>query len=433
MTAALGQSRAPRFCPSPEFEARYELGKELGKGGFGTVYECRDRDTGEKLACKVLNREHVRRGQGKEASQEASIMQMLTSLHYGVIQIADMIEDDLHTYIVMELCSGGSLLEVLKANGPLPEESARVVLGQVAAALAFCHSHRVLHLDVKPDNIFFLENATEVLYRRGFCLPPHHSNPAQGLLSQTLSSQGTHGTAPLGVSSSLEIRTRLADFGLATCLKPGKKVRGDVGSSHFKAPEIVAGDRFGLEVDVWSLGVVLCVMLTGAVPFLGASNGDMEGLNKAILSGRINFCTARWWGIPEAAQDLVRRMLQVDPAKRITASDALAHPWLTATEFRATDDLLPTIPCQPVLPTGTGVSAHHGRLSLGPSPRPGHARCQASPVSSGSALPVACTLSRPPVHKQRLRCAPHCPRTAGHPALPWAASCRSSIHVLSVL
>lgn len=444
MTATL--DRAPRFRPSPGFDAsRYELGDELGKGGFGTVYACRDRVTGEKLACKVLNRDHVRRRLGKEASKEADIMKMLTSLHHGVIQIADVMEDETYCYIVMEYCSGGSLLEVLKANGAMPEASARMVLGQVAAALAFCHSQRVLHLDLKLDNVFFLEPATDLLYMRDSRPLPYHSSSPRNLLSQGPSSRagaqavvpqglGTPGLIMEGLSSSLEIRTRLADFGMATCLKPGRKVRGDVGSSHFKAPEIVAGERFGLEVDVWSLGVVLCVMLTGTVPFLGTSTGDEEGLNRAILSGQVNFCTARWWGVPEPAQDLVRRMLQVDPAKRITASDVLAHPWLSGAEFPPEKELLPAVACEPAPPTATSGSSHHPKASLGPSPRP--MQSEASLPSSGASPSITCTASLPSVHiKPRLSCAALCPRAAGNSAglCPLNCAVRSSIHRVSVL
>lgn len=310
------------FRPSPEFEARYELGELLGKGGFGSVYACLDRQTGKKVACKVLNRAHVRRSLGVEASKEVGIMQSLAGEHYGVVQLLDSVEDDLHTYAVMEYCCGKSLLDVLKTHGAMPENSCRVVLGQVAAALAFCHSKRILHLDIKPDNIFFLDTPTDALYGSSF--------------STNLS------LAPL--FSSLDVRARLADFGMATVLKQGKKVRGDVGSPHFKAPEIVSGERFGLEVDVWSLGVVLAVMLTGTVPFLGTSNNDKEGLNKAIASGHVNFGSARWWGVSAEARDLVSRMLTVDPAKRITAAEILSHPWFTSGVSPASEpEILPAI------------------------------------------------------------------------------------------
>jgi len=128
-----------------------------------------------------------------------------------------------------------------------------------------------------------------------------------------------------------QIQTKLADFGLSVALQPGEKASGTVGSRWYTAPELVQGRRYGRRVDVWSLGVVLCTMLSGKLPFAGKTHSDDDGLRRAILRGRVNFKQASWEGVSEEAKELIRHMLQVEPSRRLTSFDLLKHPWVLHT------------------------------------------------------------------------------------------------------
>jgi len=198
--------------------------------------------------------------------------------------------------VVMELCRGGDLFELLKAKGSLPEEGAKVLFRQLASALAFCHSHGVVHRDIKPENI--------LLDACGYALYQMHS-PTD--------------TAP-------PVQAKLADFGLAAVLGADGVTSGYTGSRYYTAPEMLKGWVYGRGADVWSMGVVLCTMLTGRLPFAGQNKQDVHGLRQSILKGKVNFDQPAWVRVSEPAKDLVRRMLTVDPQARITAQEAVHHP-----------------------------------------------------------------------------------------------------------
>eukprot|EP00475_Leptophrys_vorax_P023551 TRINITY_DN3220_c5_g1_i1.p1 TRINITY_DN3220_c5_g1~~TRINITY_DN3220_c5_g1_i1.p1 ORF type:complete len:708 (+),score=-20.30 TRINITY_DN3220_c5_g1_i1:576-2699(+) len=316
MTIPLELRPAAPAAPSPpppsaapvEFLTEYSLGQQLGKGAFGEVLACEHRPTGRTLACKRIDKRLITcDADAAEVRKEVAVLQQLTSgpdWHPGIVRLVEAREDGAAVYLVMEMCGGGDLFDLIKGRHPtgLPEPVAREIFQQIAAAVAYCHARGVLHRDIKPENILFASPS-----------PKPETDGAGG---------------DNGPEAEWRGRVRLADFGLSLLLPPGQTGHGMAGSRFYTAPEMVRGRRYGKRADVWSLGVVLCAMLTGRVPFAGRDRADTEGLKRSIVRGAINFAAPAWEKVSEAARDLVRRMLDVDARRRLKAHEVLQHPWL---------------------------------------------------------------------------------------------------------
>lgn len=304
---------------SLEFLSEYTLGRQLGKGAFGEVLECTHNATGRRLACKRIDKRLIASdADAAEVRKEVTVLQQLTTgpgRHGGIVQLVEAREDHGAVYLLMELCDSGDLFDLIKARHPtgMPEPMAREIFEQVAAAMAYCHARGVLHRDIKPENILFTSTADTKP------APPTAQQPTAADASPAPDS-----CDPADWSG----RVRLADFGLALLLPPSQTGHGVAGSRFYTAPEMVRGRRYGKRADVWSLGVVLCAMLTGRVPFAGRDRTDAEGLKRSIMRGAVNFNAPSWANVSEGAQDLVARMLEVDPRGRLKAHEVLQHPWM---------------------------------------------------------------------------------------------------------
>ncbi|GJP37168.1 hypothetical protein CLOM_g21604 [Closterium sp. NIES-68] len=227
------------FATAP-LEAVYAVAREeLGRGEFGVVRTCMQRATGQLLACKSVDKTRLREGErAGDLEMELLCMGALPP-HPHVVQLASVHEDACDVHLVMDLCDGGDLFDLIAKAGRLPEAFAADVFRQVVEAVAFCHSHGVLHLDVKPENILVC-NSSRNIY-----------NKASGV--DSISSP----------ASSPSIHVKLADFGQAIMLTPGQKAVGLAGSSFYMAPEVVCGRAYDSSADLWSLGVLLYVLLAG--------------------------------------------------------------------------------------------------------------------------------------------------------------------------
>lgn len=348
-TASLGAEEAQARrdltpgCATRSFMESYELGRMLGDGAFGEVWECRDRATGETLACKVTQKRH-----GQSAAERGMLAQEVSALRLcqgrcpGAIQLVEALETERAVQMVTEICTGGDLCELVRTKGRLPEAAARLVLRQLATALRFCHSHGLVHRDVKPENILFDRPAGELYF---------YTSAAQ--------------EAP-------RVHAKLADFGLSVGLKPGETTSGYAGSHRYAAPEVIQGKAYGRRADVWSLGVVLYVMLSGKLPFSGKTGDDMEGLKRAIAKGKVDLNSYHWRGVSDEAKDLVRSMLQVDPAKRITSFDLVNHPWVVnagqaqgqSPSTAASPSSAPPVPTNPLTLSSPSAPAHSLAASM---------------------------------------------------------------------
>lgn len=261
----------------------YVIGDEIGRGRFGTVRRCYSAATGEAFALKTTPKAALRGGDPLDlalAEQEPKAHLLVSGATRHVVALHAAFEDADAVHLVLDLCAGGDLFSALAARGPLPEPEAARLAAQLADALAGCHRRGVAHRDVKPDNLF-LDAGGDYL--------------------------------------------RLGDFGSAAWFGDGRPMAGLVGTPYYVAPEVVAGREYTEKVDVWSAGVVLYLMLSGTVPFQGATAPETF---EAVLRGNLRFPPRAFAAVSPEAKDLIRRMLCRDPARRFSADQVLRHPWI---------------------------------------------------------------------------------------------------------
>ncbi|KAK4419575.1 Calcium-dependent protein kinase [Sesamum alatum] len=264
-----------------DINARYDLGCELGRGEFGVTYLCTDVETGEKLACKSISKKKLRTAVDVEdVRREVEIMKHMPK-HPSIVTLKDTYEDDSAVHIVMELCEGGELFDRIVARGHYTERAAAHVLRTIVEVVQMCHLQGVMHRDLKPENFLFA-NKKE--------------------------------TSPL----------KAIDFGLSVFFKPGERFNEIVGSPYYMAPEVLKRN-YGPEVDIWSAGVILYILLCGVPPFWAETE---QGVAQAIIRSVIDFKRDPWPKVSNNAKDLVKKMLDPDPSRRLSAQQVLEHPWL---------------------------------------------------------------------------------------------------------
>ncbi|CAI9787546.1 unnamed protein product [Fraxinus pennsylvanica] len=262
-------------------EQFYELGRELGRGEFGVTYLCTDKTSREVFACKSISKKKLRtRVDIEDVRREVEIMKKLPK-HPNIVTLKDTYEDNNAVHIVMELCEGGELFDRIVARGHYTERAAAAVTRTVVEVIQMCHKHGVMHRDLKPENFLFA-NKKE--------------------------------TSPL----------KAIDFGLSVFFKPGERFNEIVGSPYYMAPEVLKRD-YGPEVDVWSAGVILYILLCGVPPFWAETE---QGVAQAIIRSVVDFKRDPWPRVSDRAKDLVKKMLNSDPKQRLTAQEVLDHPWL---------------------------------------------------------------------------------------------------------
>ncbi|OVA16136.1 Protein kinase domain [Macleaya cordata] len=254
---------------------KYILGCELDRGGGGVIYHCKDRETKQAFVCKSICKNGA-----VNARREISIMRILPN-HPNIIRLKETYEDKEATHLVMEFCEGGQLFDRITTKGHYSEHEAANTFRTIMEVIKTCHNRKVMHRDLKLENILFA-NTSE--------------------------------SAPL----------KVIDFGLSVIFEPGKRFSDIVGSLVYMAPEILK-KNYGPEVDVWSAGVILYAMLCGFYPFDAETN---QGIVNEIMKGELDFKRDPWPKVSESAKSLIRRMLEPNPKKRLTAQEVLQHPWL---------------------------------------------------------------------------------------------------------
>lgn len=260
---------------------KYVLGKELGRGEFGITYLCTDRESHDTFACKSISKRKLKTHVDiEDVRREVVIMHHLPP-HPHLIGLKSVYEDEKAVHLVMELCEGGELFDRIVARGHYHERAAANVTRTIMEVVQACHKNGVMHRDLKPENFLFLNKK--------------ENSPLKAI-----------------------------DFGLSIFFKPGDTFDEIVGSPYYMAPEVLKR-KYGPEIDVWSAGVILYILLCGVPPFWADTE---QGVAQAIIRGVIDFKRDPWPLVSEKAKSLVRQMLEPDPKCRLTAQQVLDHPWI---------------------------------------------------------------------------------------------------------
>ncbi len=261
----------------------YTLGALLGEGAFAQVKLGTDRETNEKVAVKIIKKHQYDHKEMEYILREMNIMKSVS--HPNIVNTVDIFNSAKYLHIVLEYMAGGELFDIIADAGNFSEQQASQVTRDIIKGVQYLHLHGIVHRDIKPENV-------------------------------------------LCITKDWPLHVKIADFGLANFTEDGEvreKTNAMIGTPGYVGPEIVRGQPYGTAVDMWSVGVLLYIMLSGRMPFYGK---DDQACLKMIAIGRYEFPDREWKTISEEAKSLVRGLLQVDPDKRLTADAALHHSWL---------------------------------------------------------------------------------------------------------
>ncbi|KAG0704027.1 Pkinase-domain-containing protein [Suillus ampliporus] len=270
----------------------YTLGKVIGEGAYGKVRLGTHRITSTRVAIKQIPK-------AMSASLTREIHHHRQLHHPHVTQMYEVIATESHIWIVTELCFGGELFDYLAEKGRLSERESSIIFGQLALAVAYLHEKGIVHRDLKLENVLLDERC----------------------------------------------RVKLGDFGFTREYDRGVYMETFCGTTGYAAPEMLQGKRYlGPEVDIWSMGVILYCLLTGTLPF---DDDDEAVMKEKVIKGKYE--DPEW--LSTDARDLIRNILEVDPAKRLTIPQILTSPWFTSTPLAPLapipDQVLNDIPSSP--------------------------------------------------------------------------------------
>jgi len=257
----------------------------LGKGSYGTVTKVQDTLTGQWLALKTIDKRKLQNP--VRLQREILIMNLLD--HPSIMRLHSVFEDTNKVYLLMELCSGGELFQRVVKSDPISEYSASIIMKQLLSALSYTHSNRIMHRDVKLENVMYARN-----------------------------------------DGSADGPIKLIDWGFSAKYNPGQMFQSIVGTPYYVAPEVLK-QYYNYRCDIWSAGVLMYILIARKPPFYGSTTKQI--LN-AVSKGNFTFQGEMWNNRSSLARDLVRRLLTANPDERISAAEALHHPWFNVTMSR---------------------------------------------------------------------------------------------------
>ncbi|XP_076673401.1 calcium/calmodulin-dependent protein kinase II isoform X32 [Andrena cerasifolii] len=273
----------PTSCT--RFSDNYDLKEELGKGAFSVVRRCVQKSTGHEFAAKIINTKKLTARDFQKLEREARICRKLQ--HPNIVRLHDSIQEENYHYLVFDLVTGGELFEDIVAREFYSEADASHCIQQILESVHHCHHNGVVHRDLKPENLLLASKAK--------------------------------GAA-----------VKLADFGLAIEVQGEAQAWfGFAGTPGYLSPEVLKKEPYGKPVDIWACGVILYILLVGYPPFW---DEDQHRLYAQIKTGSYDYPGPEWDTVTPEAKNLINQMLTVNPSKRITASEALKHPWICQRE-----------------------------------------------------------------------------------------------------
>ena len=271
----------------------YDVVRILSPHEHKRLLEIKHKRTQEHYVVKEVPRSKVKGENKQQMLKEVEILSKLG--HPNLVRLHEVYQDKKKFCIVMERLTGGELFDFVVESGLLSEQVAALIMQQLLGAVSYCHKQAIVLRNIKPENIILTSQATKVE----------------------------------------EIQVKLADFGMSTTMDADQTLHKVVGTELYTAPEVFLGE-YGASCDVWSLGVVLYVMLSGSLPFTADNS---EELRQQISSGNYSMSSPQWDLVSEEAKDLIRNMLQVNPSLRYTADDVLNHTWVhSCSKLSAEDD-----------------------------------------------------------------------------------------------
>uniref|UniRef100_A0A3P9IW29 calcium/calmodulin-dependent protein kinase n=1 Tax=Oryzias latipes TaxID=8090 RepID=A0A3P9IW29_ORYLA len=263
------------------FTDEYQLFEELGKGAFSVVRRCVKISSGQEYAAKIINTKKLSARDHQKLEREARICRLLK--HPNIVRLHDSISEEGFHYLVFDLVTGGELFEDIVAREYYSEADASHCIQQILESVHHCHVNGIVHRDLKPENL---------------------------LLASKLKGAAV----------------KLADFGLAIEVQGDQQAWfGFAGTPGYLSPEVLRKDPYGKPVDMWACGVILYILLVGYPPFW---DEDQHRLYQQIKAGAYDFPSPEWDTVTPEAKDLINKMLTINPSKRITAAEALKHPWI---------------------------------------------------------------------------------------------------------
>ncbi|XP_062340134.1 calcium/calmodulin-dependent protein kinase type II subunit beta isoform X7 [Osmerus eperlanus] len=263
------------------FTDEYQLYEELGKGAFSVVRRCVKLCTGQEYAAKIINTKKLSARDHQKLEREARICRLLK--HSNIVRLHDSISEEGFHYLLFDLVTGGELFEDIVAREYYSEADASHCIHQILDCVCYTHQHGIVHRDLKPENLLL-------------------------------------------ASKCKNAAVKLADFGLAIEVQGDQQAWfGFAGTPGYLSPEVLRKEAYGKPVDIWACGVILYILLVGYPPFW---DEDQHKLYQQIKAGAYDFPSPEWDTVTPEAKNLINQMLTINPTKRITAQEALKHPWV---------------------------------------------------------------------------------------------------------
>lgn len=280
------------------FYAKYEPKEILGRGISSTVRRCIEKETGHEYAVKIIDLSNDSSESGIISAHEATIQEVAilrqVAGHSYIIELIDVFESNTFIFLVFELCKHGELFDYLTSVVTLSEKKTRYIMRQIFEGVEHIQRQNIVHRDLKPENILLDDN----------------------------------------------LNVKITDFGFATRLREGELLTDLCGTPGYLAPETLRANMiegapgYSYEVDVWACGVIMYTLLVGCPPFWHRKQLTML---RNIMEGKYSFSSPEWADISESPKDLIRRLLVVEPAQRISIKDALKHPFFQTVQLQEDD------------------------------------------------------------------------------------------------
>jgi len=276
-------------------ETAYDLKQELGRGAFSIVYLAAQKASGQQFAVKVINKKDLGKDYEKNLKMEVDILKKVN--HPNIIALKELFDTPDKLYLIMELVTGGELFDKIVEKGSYTEHEAAQLVRKIVSAVEYLHNLGIVHRDLKPENL---------LLKRA--------------------------------DNDLEIA--IADFGLSKIVGQQMMMQTACGTPSYVAPEVLNASGYGKEVDMWSIGVITYILLCGFPPFYGDT---VPEIFEQIMEANFDYPEEYWGSVSKEAKDFINKLLVVDSDKRLSAGDALKHPWLATVGATGTGKVLNTV------------------------------------------------------------------------------------------